>query len=179
MIHHLLRRISTRLYFGVGFLIAAAVIAVSIFYFQIYLGLMPCTLCELQRVIIMLFGIICFIGFLHGPKGYGARIYSFLLFMISCLGFAVAFHQFSLEGLPLDQLPVCGPGLNYLLTTLPLKSAIVQIFKGSAECFQVQWRFLSVSIAGWSSLFFAGFMLVNLWGMFRLLPGKEYKLFHR
>lgn len=164
-----LRRIKPRWVFGIGFLAAAGAVCMSIFYFQLHLGLIPCTLCELQRMILIVLGVLFLIAFLHGAKRIGVRIYSVILLIPTLFGFAIATYQFWGELLPPSQAPACGPGLNYLLQTLPLKQAIIAIFTGSQECFHIQWSFLGLSIAGWSALFFIALTILLVWQLFRKL----------
>jgi protein dithiol:quinone oxidoreductase len=51
-------------------------------------------------------------------------------------------------------VPACGPGLDYMLERFPLMEALQKIFKGSGECAEASWRFLALSIAEWSLVWF-------------------------
>ncbi len=39
-----------------------------------------------------------------------------------------------LQNLPPDQVPSCGPGLDYLVDALPMKAVLQQVLSGSGEC---------------------------------------------
>ena len=41
-----------------------------------------------------------------------------------------------------------------MLENLPLSRALEKLFYGSGECAAVDWKFLGLSIAGWSLLWF-------------------------
>jgi disulfide bond formation protein DsbB len=44
-----------------------------------------------------------------------------------------------------------------MLKKLPLTQALEKIFVGSGECAEVGWKFLGLSIAGWSLVWFVLF----------------------
>ena len=87
---------------------------------------------------------------LHGPARRGAIVYSALLFVMAAMGAAIAGRQVWLQHLPPDKVPACGPGLEYMLERFPLAQALQKIFAGSGECAEAGWRFLGLTIAGWS-----------------------------
>ena len=124
------------------------------YYLQYVKGIEPCPLCILQRV--AYFAVIVFgsAGAIHGPQGLWRRIYSGLICLAGLAGAGVATRQVWLQHLPPDQVPECGPGLEFMLDTFPLSETIKMIFHGSGECAQVQWTFLSLSIAEWSLICF-------------------------
>jgi protein dithiol:quinone oxidoreductase len=49
-----------------------------------------------------------------------------------------------------------------MIETFPLQRAIPMIFKGSGDCTKIDWTFLGGSLANWSFLSFAVFVLVAL-----------------
>jgi disulfide bond formation protein DsbB len=49
-----------------------------------------------------------------------------------------------------------------MIETFPLQRAIPMIFKGSGDCSNVDWTFLTLSIANWSFLCFLAFALLSL-----------------
>ena len=74
----------------------------------------------------------------------------------------VAGRHVWLEHLPKDQVPSCGPGLDFILDSFPLTKALPLIFKGSGECADVVWRFLGLSISEWALIWFVLFLLTGL-----------------
>jgi len=144
-----------------GLLITIGMIGVALF-FQYYMELIPCPLCIVQRVIVMVMGIIFLLAFLHGPKGWGRRAYGFLLTLASASGLLVAGRHTWLQHLPADKVPECGPGLEFWMKNLPATDVVQKVFQGSGECAEVVWSFMGLSIPEWSLIAFSLFMLYSL-----------------
>jgi disulfide bond formation protein DsbB len=49
-----------------------------------------------------------------------------------------------------------------MIETFPLKRAIPMIFRGSGDCTKIDWTFLGGSIANWSFVWFAIFLVVGV-----------------
>lgn len=147
----LLERMTPRMSFFAGFLVCAALLAYAL-YLQHYEYQNPCPLCILQRVAFIALAVVFLIAALHSPARLGRWIYSVLLALIAMLGAGVATRHVWLQHLPKDKVPECGPGLEYMLNRFPLSQALEKIFRGSGECAEVSWRFLTLSIAEWSLL---------------------------
>ncbi len=105
-----------------------------------------------QRLVFIAILVIYAIAAAHGPKRLGARIYASLLVLLSLFGIAVAGRHIWIQNLPKDQIPSCGPGLDYMLETLPLGEVAKQLMHGSGECAAKGWTFLSLGIPEWSLL---------------------------
>ncbi|MBI3056742.1 MAG: disulfide bond formation protein B, partial [Betaproteobacteria bacterium] len=73
---------------------------------------------------------------------------------IAAIGAGIATRHVWLQHLPKDQVPECGPGLEYMLNKFPLTQALEKVFRGSGECAEVGWTFLTLSIAEWSLAWF-------------------------
>ncbi len=133
-------------------------------YAQYVLGLEPCPMCIMQRIAVIATGIFALLAALL-PL-WQARVAGGLAFLSSLSGGAVAARQVWLQQLPWDQVPACGPGLDYMLETMPLWSVFSKVLKGSGECAVVDWTLFGLSMPMWSGLFFAGalgFTLLLLW----------------
>lgn len=151
---------SRRLINTLGLLICVGLLGYA-YYLQFYQGQEPCPLCIFQRLAYVGLAIVFLVAALHNPRAWGSRVYAVLLLLIAAIGTAIAARQVWLQSLPPDQVPSCGPGLNYLLSTLPLSTAITKVLRGSGECAAVTWRFLGLSIAGWSLIWFVLLGLVG------------------
>ena len=152
-----------------GFLFLASVIGMSFALFLEHVqGLDPCPLCVFQRIGLIGLGFISLIAFLHNPKtNVFKRLYSFLGLVAISWSVGVAARHVWLQHLPKDQVPSCGPGLDYWVDTLPLKSVFENVLKGSGECAMIDWTFLGQSLPTWSLLFFSVLALISLWQLFR------------
>ncbi|MCF6190176.1 MAG: disulfide bond formation protein B [Cocleimonas sp.] len=145
----------------IGLLISLGMLATALF-FQYYMELIPCPLCIVQRVIVMVFAGIFLLALLQGPKTWGRRVYGLLLTLTSIAGLIVAGRHTWLQHLPKDTIPECGPGLEFWMNNLPANEVIQKVFQGSGECAEVVWSFLSLSIPEWSLIAFGLFLLYSL-----------------
>ena len=144
---------SARTGYAVGFVICAGLLGFAL-YLQYYEQQDPCPLCILQRVAFIAMMAVFLIAALHGPRRKGAIRYTGLLLVIACVGAAIAGRQVWLQHLPANQVPACGPGLQYMLEQFPLGQALQKILAGSGECAEAGWRFIGLTIADWSLLWF-------------------------
>lgn len=157
--------INTRLFYFSVFLISSALLGYGL-YLEHVIGLEPCPLCVFQRIAFISIGIVALIATLHGPGHIAIRFYSSLISVAAIIGGSIAGRQVWLQHLPADQVPECGPGLDYMLDAFPLGEALKMILSGSGECAEVHWRFLGMSIAEWSLAWFLVFCIVGLISVF-------------
>jgi disulfide bond formation protein DsbB len=128
-------------------------------YMQHVMHLEPCPLCIFQRMFVIAIGVVALLGVLHNPGRVGTSLYAILIGLLALGGGAVATRQVWLQHLPADQVPECGPSLDYMLEAFPLNQTLQLVFKGSGECAAVDWTFLGFSIAEWMLVVFTGFLL--------------------
>ncbi|MBZ2170292.1 disulfide bond formation protein B [Marinobacter sp. F4216] len=152
---------TSRTVFGLVCLVCAALLGVA-FYMEYVMGLEPCPLCWLQRFGFIGAGLVALLGLLHGPSGLGVRIYGFMLAVMSGVGLALAGRQLWLQSLPADQVPACGPSVDYMLEVLPFFEVLSTAIRGTGDCAEVVWRFLGLSIPGWTAVFFCVLIVVGL-----------------
>lgn len=161
-----LATVPARRFYAALFLLCAGLLGYG-YYLQFGGGLEPCPLCIFQRLCFIAAAAIALAGAIHAPAGFGRRIYSSLLAFAAATGAGIAGWQVRLQHLPADQVPECGPGLDYMLDVFPLADALRMAFTGSGECAEVDWTFLGLSIAEWSLLWFvliAAAALLHLFG---------------
>ena len=147
--------------FLAAFLICVALMAAALT-MQYALKLDPCPLCSFQRLFVVALGSLFLVAALHNPGLTGRRVYGALIVVLGLLGMVVAGRHVWLQNLPEDQVPECGPGLEYLLDAFPLKEALSLVFRGSGECAEVQWVFLGLTIPGWTLVIFTAFTISGL-----------------
>lgn len=163
---------TTRTYFLAGFLAAAGALAFA-YYLQYVQGLDPCPLCIFQRIAMAGVGIVCLVGFAHGPGESGRRAYSGLAALCAVLGVAIAARHVWLMQLPADQVPACGPGLDYLVEIMPLTEVLATVLRGDASCAEVEGAFLGISLPAWTGIYFLLLAFAALAGVFgRRAPGR-------
>ena len=150
----------------IGYLFGAAICA-ALLGFGLYLqhveGLEPCPLCVFQRVAFIALGLVFVIAAIHGPGKTGAVVYAVFGGLFAALGTGIAARHLWLQSLPADQVPACGPGLSYMLEQFPVMRMLEKVLKGSGECAEAGWRFLGVTIPGWSLLWFVLLGVLVVW----------------
>lgn len=154
---------SFRRRFLLGFLACAGLIGYAL-YTQFHGGLLPCPLCIFQRVAFAALGLVFLTGGLHAPKkALARRVYTALAVAASVVGVAIAGNHVRLQHLPPDQVPACGPGLDYMLEAMPLTGVIRKVMTGSGECANVDWSLLGLSMPTWSLMCF---ILLAIWAVY-------------
>ena len=131
-----------------GFLACAGMMGYALFA-QYVLLLDPCPLCVFQRIAVISLGLIFLIAAGHNPSGSGRRVYAVLVLLAAGTGAGVAGRHVWLQNLPADQVPACGPSLDYILDAFPLLDALKMVFTGSGECATIVWQFLGLSMPAW------------------------------
>jgi disulfide bond formation protein DsbB len=131
-----------------GFLCCAGLLAFA-WYVQGVLRVEPCPLCIFQRIGVAFCGLLFLLAGLHGPKGWGARVYGGLLVLAAAATAAVAARHVWIQHLPEGAVPLCGAGLDFLLQEFPLGEVIRKVLTGSGECHLVNWTFLGLSMPTW------------------------------
>jgi disulfide bond formation protein DsbB len=128
---------------------ACAGLMVYALYAQYVLELAPCPLCVFQRVAVIALGIVFLLAGLHKPGRAGGIVYALLVLITAGAGIGVAGRHVWLQGLPSDQVPACGPGLDFMLDAFPLGEVLRMVLSGSGECADVDWSFLGLSMPAW------------------------------
>lgn len=134
---------------------------------QFGLGLEVCPLCVVQRLLFVAAGTLFLLAALINPGRGGRVAFSLLITAVGIVGLLVAGRHVWLQGLPPDQIPSCGPGLDYIVETFEPWEALSMVLGGSGECAEVNWRFLGLTIPGWALVWFAGFALFGVFQIFR------------
>ncbi|WP_229794251.1 disulfide bond formation protein B [Arenicella chitinivorans] len=160
-------------WYWVGLLGSGALLAIAYFYFQLELGLPPCPLCMFQRACLVGVAFFCLLGLIFKPKKIGSKLLAFGGLVSSATGLAIAGRQVWLQNLPADQVPECGPDLEFMLEAFPLMQTIETVLSGSGECAEIQWQLLGLSMPAWMVLVFSVMVIICL----KLLFIKERNYF--
>lgn len=111
-------------------------------------------------------GILFLFAGIHNPQQLGRKIYGVGSLFISVMGLGLSARHVWLQNLPDDQVPSCGPGLDFMLETLPWQGVIEKVLKGSGECHAINWTFAGLTIPGWTFILFSLFFLFGLYQFF-------------
>jgi protein dithiol:quinone oxidoreductase len=152
------------------FLGIAAVAAISMafaYYLEHQLELAPCPLCMTQRAFVVLTGVIALLAALHNPAGWGRRLYGGLCTLAAVTGGAVAARHVWLQHLPEDEVPACGPSLEYMLETLPFSETLSLVMMGDGNCAETVWTLFGFSIPEQTLALFAVLIAVSVWQTLR------------
>lgn len=135
-----------------GFLVCAGLISFAL-YLQYFANLEPCPLCMLQRICFTLLAAVFLIAFLQGPGRIGARMYAVLAFLIAATGIGLASRHVWLQWFP-PLVSACTADLFFQLERFPILSVVQKALRATGDCAKVDWRFLALSIAEWSWIWF-------------------------
>lgn len=154
--------------FGLALLAVVAILFAMFLEHQ--LGLQPCPLCMTQRAFIVLVGLIALVAALHNPTSWGRRVYGGLCTLAALTGGAVAARHVWLQYLPEDEVPACGPSLEYMLETLPFSDTLSIVLMGDGNCAEVVWTLMGLSIPEQTLLLFIAVVAICLWQTLRPSP---------
>src|SRR5438132_11384120 len=130
----------------VGFLVCAGMLSFG-YYLQFGVGLEPCPLCIIQRLLLFAVGVAFLIAALHHPAGrLAAGLYGGVIAFIAAIGVAVAGRHGWLQHLPPGKRPACGPALDYLLSAFGPIEVLRPVLRGAGACGAVGWTLPPVSL---------------------------------
>src|SRR5260221_14184119 len=99
-----------------GFLLCAGMLAFG-YYLQFIVGLEPCPLCIVQRILLFAAGVAFLVAALHHPAGrLGARLYGGVGAFLAGNGIPGAGRHVWVQHPPPGKGPPRGPALHYLLS---------------------------------------------------------------
>jgi len=127
----------------------------------------PCPLCVFQRVVFFSMGVLALLAVIFNPKRVWLKIYAWMFAISATIGALIAGRHIWLQSLPEDEVPECGPGLNYMLDNFPLTEVFSSVLRGSGSCAEVIWTFLGMSMPVWTMIWYIGLGLITLWVVYR------------
>ena len=130
-------------------LLCFALVAYAL-YSQQFQGLTPCPLCIFQRVGITALGASFLLAALPGERQLLLRRGAATLVVLVALATTgIAIRHLYIQGLPADQVPVCGASLEYMMQVLKPTDMLRKVLTGSGECHKVDWTFLGLAMPAW------------------------------
>ena len=127
------------------------------------LFLMPCPLCSFQRLAVIGLGLVFLLALIHGPRGWGGKVYAGLVLLTAGFGTAIAGWHVWIQNLPSDEVPSCGPGLDYMVENFPFTEVLSMVFTGSGECATIDWQFLGLSMPAWVLICVSLLGIIGIW----------------
>ena len=155
-----------KIFFISIFFLCVALLAFGL-YLEHFQGLEACPLCIFQRVGVIGGGSIALIAAIHNPRPFGLKLYGMLISLALLGSIVFAVRQLWLQSLPADQVPACGPSLDYLMDVLPLTEVLSTVFSGDGSCAEVSWSFLGLSIPAWVIMACLPMIVITIWATYR------------
>jgi disulfide bond formation protein DsbB len=119
--------------------------------------MVPCPLCLMQRIWFFAAGTFAFIGLMHDPR-WG--IYPLLTIVSSLAGGGFAVRQLYLQSLPADQVPACGPDINYMIEVFPWTEVLAAMTRGTGDCAAASPGPFGLSVPAWALIGFAAIIIL-------------------
>jgi protein dithiol:quinone oxidoreductase len=129
-----------------GVLLAGALIMEHVF------AMVPCPLCLMQRLWFFAAALCAVAGLLHDPR-WG--IYPLLSLVSALAGAGFAIRQLYLQSLPADQVPACGPDINYMIEVFPWSDVLAAMTRGTGDCAAEPPGPFGIPVPGWALAGFA------------------------
>ncbi|MHA7833308.1 MAG: disulfide bond formation protein B [Algiphilus sp.] len=148
----------------IGFLACAAAMVFAL-WLEHGQGLEPCPMCVFQRIAMIATGVVFLLAALHGPGRVGRRVYGALALLGAGPGAGIAGRHVWLQNLPEDQIPACGPTLDFLVDALPLWEVLTTVLRGDGNCAVIDWTWMGFSLP---QLTLAGFLALIGWTLLTL-----------
>jgi protein dithiol:quinone oxidoreductase len=151
-----------RLTYFLGLVVITLVLGFTAF-LQAYESITPCPLCILQRLTLMVLGILFFFGAIVKFRKMGQHIIGAASALVAFAGVLFAGRQVWMQYVPSSDAGNCGVSLNYMLQTFPFKEVVDKIFNSGVDCARIDWTILHLSLAVWSLVCFLGFLGMTIW----------------
>ncbi|NJD05710.1 MAG: disulfide bond formation protein B [Methylococcaceae bacterium] len=158
---------SARLCFLLALLFCLGLLGAAL-YFQFVGGLEPCPLCISQRIMVLAVTLVMLAAVLHNPGRLGVRAYAVAGALAALGGASVSGRHVWLQHLPAEEVPACGPGLEYMFHNLPLSATLKAMLSGTGDCAKVDWTLLGLSMPAWVLICFLGlaaWSLAQAWNL--------------
>ncbi|WP_165007555.1 disulfide bond formation protein B [Neisseria yangbaofengii] len=147
-----------------GIATLSAVAACGSFILQYIIGMNPCVLCILQRLMVLAVGLVALLTAFNRQLSATARTVSAFLVSIPALyGMGVAIYQIWIQSLPAGTAPACGAPWTFRLRDWPLFEWYEPVVRGFGNCAEPDYVF-GIALPIWSVLYF-GFVVLLVWGM--------------
>ena len=127
-------------------------------------------MCIFQRIAVVFSGVFFLLWAMHGPPGFGRYVYAVGAVIGAIGGMLIAGRHVWLQNLPEDQVPACGPTLDYLMDVMPAMEVIQMVLRGDGNCAKIDASFLGLSIPAWTFVFFVA---LTLWAVISIFQTRR------
>jgi protein dithiol:quinone oxidoreductase len=123
---------------------AAAAMGVALF-FQYGLGLKPCPLCVLQRIALILAGLVALAGALLARRRGTQLVFLGGSALAALAGAGVAIWHSWILAFPPESVS-CGRPFEWFNEDFPLVAWLPRLFRGDGDCLSTEWSLLGLGI---------------------------------
>lgn len=152
---------------------ASALILAGAFYLEFAKGLVPCPLCQSQRMLLGAFAAVCLVARLRVSGQGGARRYALTALLLALSGGLLAVRQIWLQAHVVVPSAQCARPLGVLVEQGAYHEVVQALLLGSAECASINWSFLDLSLPEWSLL---AFLVLAALALARVLQARAPQL---
>ena len=145
-----------------GLILGIGSMAFAVGYLQMIEYLAPCSLCILDRAVVIGLCLTFLLTLIHNPIAIGRKIYASIAVLLSLTGIGICARHLWLQNQPPNSAPECGPGFWQNLKDMPFKSFLDKIFNSTGDCADIQFQLLGFSLPAWTLVLFVIFLLLSL-----------------
>ena len=113
-----------------GLVLAAALLLVGALVLEHGFAQLPCALCLMQRIWVMVAGVVVAAALAHDSR---SRIYPLLAALAALIGAGFSLRQLSIMAFP-ESAPACGADINYLIEVFPAAEVLRAMTFGTGNC---------------------------------------------
>ena len=113
-----------------GLVLVAAALLVVALVLEHGFAQLPCALCLMQRIWVMVAGVFVAVSIAHDTR---LRIYPVLAALAALIGAGFSLRQLSIMAFP-DSAPACGADINYLIEVFPAAEVLRAMTFGTGNC---------------------------------------------
>ena len=145
-----------------GIAITGAGLVIVASFIEPFASMNPCPMCMMQRAIYLVTAVFAILALLTLTHRILKSTFGLLGFVAAASGVAVAARQVWLQHLPKDEVPACGPPLEYMIEVFPIMEVLQSMLMGTGDCAEIQWQWLGLSIPAWSIVAFSCMAIAHL-----------------
>lgn len=149
-----------RWYYALALLLSLGALGVALT-LQYQQGLMPCALCQLQRLMFLLTGLSLIIALTRRLSYRLVYNLAWINTLWCAFGLYFALRQLWLIDHIQGEAAICGAGVAFLFTHLPWGEALKSAFLGTGDCAVKTWSWLGISLPGWCAINYVAILILS------------------
>ena len=152
----------TQIYHLAALALCLLSLAFAYLYLERSIGLEPCPLCILDRIVFIALAVIFALAYFQRPGKRDRIGYDIGALAVTGAGLGIAGRHVYLQTQPADALGDCGAGFWYLLDQIGMEGAVASALRGTGDCGEIQWTLFGLSIPMLTLTMFGVIFLLSL-----------------